>query len=334
MVAYDPIPELVRVGYTPREAGFLCLVGRLSGYFLGRQYSTFLQRKPGAIVYQLVEKATTWQHLQVLNYGQHRYVYHLKSKLIYELLQCPESQNRRPKGDDEIRTRLMVLDYVLENLDLRLLAIRAEKCAYLREQSGINLPAFASFVDRFPIFIGTAGGREFPIFTYFDPGTTTVKPFVRYLRTLAPAFEKLDRFELRYAALSLRNFAAAEAAFYKEFPEIKIPKTHLLLPYGAEHLISFFHAQRLWDENSPHFQQEHLAVLREGEQLYTRPEHERLLTALQRGRDEFRREIEQLCGIRQMNGRFSTEVLEGAFPLLRCRRRGEQAQTTVLEVAV
>jgi len=334
MDTFDPIPDLVRIGYTLREAGFLTLVGRLSGYFLGRQYCAFLRRKPGATVYQLVEKATTWQHIQVLDFGQHRYVYHLKSKLVYELLQCPESQNRRPKGDDEIRTRLMVLDYVLENLDSRFLALRAEKQAYLRAETGIDLPTLASFVDRFPIFLVTQGEREVPQFTYFDPGTTTVKPFVRYLRTLAPAVEKLDRFELRYGALSLRNFAAAEAAFFKEFPEIKIPKTHLLLPYGAEHLSNFFRAQRLWDENSPHFQQEDLAILREGEQIYVRPEHERFRTALQRGRDEYRREIAQLCGIKQMNGVFSTEVLDGAFPLFRCRQRGDQAATTVLEVAV
>jgi len=334
MAAYDPIPELVRIGYTPREAGFLCVVGRLSGYFLGRQYSTFLRRKPGATVYQLVEKATAWQHVQVLDFGQHRYVYHLKSKLVYELLQCPESQNRSRRVDDEIRTRLMVLDYVLDNLDSRFITLRTEKQAYLRAKTGINLPAFASLIDRFPIFLDTRGEREVPIFTYFDPGTTTVKPFVRYLRTLAPAFEKLDHFELLYAALSARNFVAAEAAFFKEFPEIKIPKTHLLLPYGAEHLISFFHAQRLWDENSPHFQQEHLAILREGEQVYTRPEHERFRVASRRGRDEFRCEIEQVCGIKQMNGQFSTEVLQGAFPLFRCRHRGEQATTTVLEVAV
>jgi hypothetical protein len=228
----------------------------------------------------------------------------------------------------------MVLDYVLENLDSRFLALRDEKYAYLHAETGIDLPAFASFVDRFPIFIDDKGGRDFPVFTYFDSGTTTVKPFVRYLKTVAPAFEKLNRFELLYAALSPRNFAAAETAFYKEFSEIKVPKTHLLLPYGAEHLISCFHAQRLWDENSPDFQQEDLAILREGEQLYTRPEHEKFRTALQRGRDEFRREIEQACGIKQMSGLFSSEVLEGAFPLFRCRQGGMQAQTTVLEVAV
>ena len=334
MVSFDPISELVQRGYTPREAGFLYLVGRVSGYFLGRQYSAFLQRKPGAIFCRLVEKGTAWRHLQVLDYGQHCYVYHLKSKLIYELLQCPESQNRRPKGDDEIRTRLMVLDYVLDNLDSRFLALRAEKDAYLRAEIESNLPAFSSIIDRFPIFVANEGARAFPVFTYFDAGTTTVKPFVRYLRTMAPAFEKLDRFGLKYAALSPRNFATAEAVFHKEFPEIKVPKKRLLLPHGADHLINFFHAQRLWDENSPRFQQEHLAILREGEQIYTRPEHERFRVASQRGRDEFRREIEQLCGIRQMNGRFSTEVLERAFPMFRCRQRGEQTQTTVFQVAI
>jgi hypothetical protein len=36
--AYDPIPELQKLGYTEREAAFLYLVGIHSGYFLRRQY--------------------------------------------------------------------------------------------------------------------------------------------------------------------------------------------------------------------------------------------------------------------------------------------------------
>ena len=54
MMLPDPIPDLERIGYTQREASFLYLVGRASGYFLARQYAEFLNRKPGALVHQLM----------------------------------------------------------------------------------------------------------------------------------------------------------------------------------------------------------------------------------------------------------------------------------------
>ena len=337
MTAYDPIPELARIGYTPREAAFLYLVGRISGYFLGRQYSAFLNRRPGALVYQLIEKGRAWRHLEVSDYGQHRYVYHLKSKRIYQVLGCPDSQNRRAKGDDEIKTRLMVLDYVLEHLDKRLLSQESEKISYLSDYGGIGSSDLSSnfhFAERFPIFVLDADGKPLLRFTYFDNGTITLKAFSRYLAHVAPLFGKLDRFELAYIGLSPRNFVSAQATFDKAFPEIELPKTHLLLPLGVDHLVGYFQAQRLWDENSPRFKQEHLAVLREGEHVYCRPEHERFQAAWRQGPEHLKREVRDICGVRQMSGIFVTTVLGGPFPMFRCLRRGRPAPITVLEVAV
>lgn len=54
-------------------------------------------------------------HIEIVDYGQGKFVYHLIAKSVYRLFGNAESQNRHRKGDHEIRARLMALDYILEN---------------------------------------------------------------------------------------------------------------------------------------------------------------------------------------------------------------------------
>jgi hypothetical protein len=49
MISYDPIPCIEGMGYTEREASFLYLVAAHSGYFLRRQFDSFIDRHSGAI---------------------------------------------------------------------------------------------------------------------------------------------------------------------------------------------------------------------------------------------------------------------------------------------
>src|SRR5713226_6279874 len=102
MTQYDPIPDLERLGYTPREAAFLYLVGHNSGFFLRRQFLYFLNRKLGSLAQNFIEKARGNQHVSVLDYGQRRHIYHLNSRTIYRILQDEDSPYRRPRGDHEI----------------------------------------------------------------------------------------------------------------------------------------------------------------------------------------------------------------------------------------
>ena len=111
----DPVLALESLDYTEREAAFLYLVAVHSGYFLRRQFNYFIDREKGYIAQHFVEKARVAGHVEVIDYGQGRFVYHLFSKSIYRLLGNAESQNRRRKGDSQIRARLMALDYVQEN---------------------------------------------------------------------------------------------------------------------------------------------------------------------------------------------------------------------------
>jgi hypothetical protein len=49
MSACDPIPDIERLGYTPREAGFLALVAMHSGFFLRRHFNHYLHKEDGGL---------------------------------------------------------------------------------------------------------------------------------------------------------------------------------------------------------------------------------------------------------------------------------------------
>jgi hypothetical protein len=342
MSNYDPIPDLVQLGYTCREAAFLYLVGQSSGFFLGRQYSRFLQRKPGALIQQFVQKAAAYGHIDVLDYGQRRHIYHLKSRTVYRLLGDEESQNRRAKGDQEVKTKLMILDYVLQRSGEVFLCSPLKKVGLLVESQQIasSLPAQVAsetpserldlsrvIIDRFPMFIETTGG-DFATglqFTYFDHGTCTIKGFQRHLRTHKPVFDHLARFQMVYVAVSERNLPAAEHAFHRLFPGTE--STSDLLPFGRDHLIRFFEAVRRWEQNDARFTQADLLILKEGELVYSQPEHELLQRVWLRNSQEFDAKLARITGARLTTGRLSFCILRETYPVFGYRYSGKPVKS-------
>jgi hypothetical protein len=338
MAMHDPVPDLMQLGYTPREAAFLYLAGASSGFFLARQYARFAQRRPGALIQQLIEKGQAYGHLIALDCGQRRHVYHLCSRTIYRLIGDEESQNRRVKGDQEIKTKLMVLDYVLDHLGKRFLCSTREKVSFFQDTMDLskgslllaNSPGLLDprpavdrlFQDRFPILISKTDDPKRPnlTFTYFDHGTCTIKPFVRQLRVYQPLFDELCEFQLEYVALSSRNFEAAEQAFCRLFSSDG--ETTDLLPLGRDHFIRFIEAQDLFERNDRRFSHADLVVLREGEEVYRRPEHDYLYKVWRRNTKEFAAELLKLCGIRLTQGRLSLHLLHESYPVVGHRYQG------------
>ena len=339
MPIHDPVPDLMQLGYTPREAAFLYLAGTSSGFFLARQYARFLQRRPGALIQQLIEKGQAYHHLIALDCGQRRHIYHLSSRTIYRLIGDEESQNRRIKGDQEIKTKLMVLDYALAHLGKRFLCSTREKLSFFQETLGLSkeslLPANSPglldprpalgrlFQDRFPILISNTDDSKQPklTFTYFDHGTCTIKPFVRHLRVYQALFDELGEFQIEYVALSPRNFEAAEQAFCRIFSSEG--ETTELLPLGRDHFVRFIEAQDMFERNDRHFSHADLVVLREGERVYRRPEHEYLYKIWRRNTKEFAAELAKLCGITLTEGRLSLQLLHESYPVVGHRYQGK-----------
>ena len=116
MAGYDPIPMLENAGYTEQEAAFLYLVAIHSGYFLRRQFSRFVRRDRGGLADKFIQKALRLDHLQVIECGQARHVYHLTSRPVYQTVFRSDSQHRRFKGFAYMQSRLLILDFVLDNL--------------------------------------------------------------------------------------------------------------------------------------------------------------------------------------------------------------------------
>jgi len=332
MPIHDPVPDLMQLGYTPREAAFLYLAGTSSGFFLARQYARFVQRRPGALIQQLVEKGQAYHHLIALDCGQRRHIYHLSSRTIYRLIGDEESQNRRVKGDQEIKTKLMVLDYVLDHLGKRFLCSTGEKVSFFQETLDLSkeslLPANAPglfdprpvldrlFQDRFPILISRTDDPKQPklTFTYFDHGTCTIKPFVRQLRVYQPLFDELGEFQMEYVALSSRNFEAAKQAFCHVFSTGG--QATEFLPFGRDHFVRFIEAQDLFERNDRRFSNADLVVMREGQRVYRQPEHEYLYKTWRRNTQEFAAELVRLCGIALTQGRLSLHLLHECYPVV------------------
>ena len=113
---YDAIDTISHLGYSEREATFLYTVGAYSGYFLRRQFNSFVQRERGAIATHFLRKAKRFGHVREIQCEPGRSLYQLYSRPLYRVLGGGDSQNRRAKSTREIRRRLILLDYVLRHL--------------------------------------------------------------------------------------------------------------------------------------------------------------------------------------------------------------------------
>ncbi|MGB0122752.1 MAG: hypothetical protein WBP63_04915, partial [Silvibacterium sp.] len=280
----DPVPVLESVGYTEREAAFLYLVALHSGYFLRRQYDRFIQRQRGAIAAQLFRKAVAFGHLQSIACGQARFVYHLTSKEVYSAVGLAASQHRRLKGDAQIKSRLMVLDFVLDHLGDRLLDSVEAKLGFFTQTLDLSetlLPHAPGggtplFPEEFPILVGE---QQSVRFTFFDEGALSTSGFESFLSRYRAVFAALSGFELLYLADSDHSFERAAKVFAAMYPEARALGVTSMTPRGVDHFLDYLRAYENNETQKHPITLRDLAVLREGEHLYTTLQHQALCAA-------------------------------------------------------
>ena len=334
---YDPIPSLQSIGYLEREASFLYLVAVHSGYFLRRQYARFAGRDGGTLFARFLKKANRRRHIHVIECGYGWHIYHLTSKTVYEALGRRDSQNRRMKGDGQIKSRLMTLDFILANLDTSLLEDEASKVEFFLTQCGVrrevlpcsNVGRPMYFPDCFPVFVSNSG---VPRFTFFDEGQATVTRFERYLGQYRTLFEALGQFELIFVADRESNSARAKAAFNRFLPADRLRGITSMTPLGVEHFLEYLDASQRYDMKGGITSARDLEVLREGERLYTTLEHRALQAAWNNGSTNAGR-IRQRFSSSALCAAFSTVVLPYRYPLevLRQLPLSEEACKTLCE---
>lgn len=321
---YDPIPELEKLGYTGREAAFLYLVGMHSGYFLRSQYLAFIAREDGAMVQRFLNKTIELQHVQAVEYASGRHIYHLKSKLIYRILEQEDSQNRRVKGDRQIRARLMQVDYLLEHSKEQFLETAQQKVAFFHQKLKIppeSLPraTYESngepvyFPDRFPVSVKQEPNQAVPLtrLIFIDDGLRSISAFVLWLEHHTQLLKALRRTELVYASGSSRNFDQARREFFRRFPPNSVTGE---TPRGIEHFLAYLDIRTRYDRSEGGLTLNDLRLLREGSELYTSPEHQAWLFAW-KNRRTTEAKIRSRFEPKATQISFSTYLLDHDYPI-------------------
>jgi hypothetical protein len=232
-LTHDPIPALQAFGYTDREAAFLYLVATHSGYFLRRQFDWFIDRNKGSIFSRFIAKARAAGHIEVLDYKQGWYVYHLCSRVIYRLCGDPESQLRRRKADAQVRSRLMALDYILANETDHYLASQAERLHYFERVRGIYVNddgrRLHPLLSAFPISLNDKErpARSSVRFVFIDEGLSGEGKFLRFLDAAGPLLHAIGTFEVVYVANSESIFPFVKKAFWSRFSRSASPSPGL-----------------------------------------------------------------------------------------------------------
>lgn len=312
-IGYDPIPVLQAAGYTEREAAFLYLVALHSGYFLRRQYLDFIERGRGALAAQFLHRAIALGHVRGVACGQARFIYYLTSSEVYAAAGLGALHHRRLKSDATIKSRLMVLDFVLGHLDGTLLDTSELKVSYFTgtlrlHESVLPCSRGRVFGEEFPILINI--NKDGVRFTFFDEGALSTSSFETFLSRYRALFHALPGFELLYLSDTTRNFDRARQIFTRKFAGTGAVGTAPLTPRGIDHLLEYLRVRKL-DDAGTSLSLRELAVLREGNALYTRSEHHALMAADAVDTEQLRQRL-MLQGERR---RFTTTLLEYRYPL-------------------
>ena len=167
-VPLSHVKSLMQLGYTEAEARFLYVVATHSGYFTLRQYLAFTGAHRGKRSSAFARKLLTSGHASVRDYLGHGSIYHLFSRTLYGPIDKDNLRNRRTHSFEFIRTRLVLLDFVVANLGFAYFETEQEKIAFFCEELAVakeflpakvyeggagTRPTVRYFVDKFPLFL-------------------------------------------------------------------------------------------------------------------------------------------------------------------------------------
>jgi hypothetical protein len=251
------VEAIERYGYTPTEARFLYLVATHSGYFTQQQFFHFAGVQRGGMGTRLTAKAIQHGHIRTARLARHTLIYTLFSRPFYESIHKDNLRNRRRLSDELIRTRLLILDFVLAHPEHNYLETEHDKVRYFHEEIGLPLSLLPHrtykgthsqsetkryFVDRFSIFTSRPDpnfDHSVSSFVYCDSAENSLVGFLSYLENYQPLLRRLPEFELVYTAPNSAKFHRAEAFFTRLFaPSPRV---------NPQHLCRYFTVRQLWE---------------------------------------------------------------------------------------
>jgi len=255
----DRVETIAALGYTETEAGFLYLVATHSGYFTLRQFLSFAGSHWGKRSTSFAGKLLRHGHASVRDYMGTGSVFHLYSRLLYDPIEKDNHSNRRRHSFDYIRTRLVLLDFLLENLQSEFLETENEKVRFFCETLAVpkellpvkvykgrknTCPALHYFVDKFPLSLERSVPGSVPVatFSYVDSGTASLAHFDTHLAAYQNLFRSLAAFRFVYIAPRPAPFLRAEKRF-RSFVKEPLEKD------VSSEVFRYFNVRRKWERH-------------------------------------------------------------------------------------
>jgi hypothetical protein len=257
-IATEHLTAIQTLGYTADEARFLYIAATHSGYFVPRQFLACVAAKWGKRSDHFVRKLESRGHAGWREYSGVGGVYHLYSKTLYRVIDKESLRNCRRHSTEFIRTRLVLLDFVLTNQTHNYLETEPEKTAHFCERlrvpksalpaktyAGSNQtgPAVRYFVDRFPLFLDASDGSADPTvtFSYVDAGEATLAGLVHHLQKYKELLAHLKYFRFILISNSSVHFIPAER-YFSSFA------SRVLEGAVSDELSRYFRLRSAWDQ--------------------------------------------------------------------------------------
>lgn len=342
-IAEHDIAAIKALGYTEDEARFLYIVATHSGYFLPRQFILFADVGWGKRSAKFAQKLESRGHACWQEYQDTGRVYHLFSKTIYSAIGKENLRNRRRHSPEFIKTRLVLLDFVIANQQYDYLETEQQKVQYFCEQLGISKktlptkayegsrgtePTLRYFVDKYPLFLDSSGHAPSPVvtFSFVDPGQASIKGFATHLNAYEELFRQLNEFRFLYLSNSSANFARAQGCFSERVVSV------LSNDISGE-ILRYFRLRKAWDlKKYALFSNAEIESLNEAAKRFYGERFEELYSTWSSDRlsaEAIRREFAQTEPHRKVG--FTTFLVRGeSFPMSTRKDRGEVDFTPAL----
>jgi hypothetical protein len=254
MIGQNYIERIRRYGYTETEARFLYLAATHSGYFTQQQFLRYAAVEKGGLGSRLIAKAHALSHIRSAQFGLHTMIHNIYGRRLYEDIAKDNIRNRRHLSPDLVRTRLLILDFVLAHPELEYLETEHEKVQYFHSHLKLSLSILPCriykgakdntetcryFVDRCSVFLDRQKSTETPVFVYCDHGDRSLLSFVSYLESYESLLRSLTAFRLIYATANPKKCQRAQALFTRRIAS--------QAPIDVAHLQRYFAIRRLWE---------------------------------------------------------------------------------------
>lgn len=335
----NSIQNLRGLGYTEDEARFLYLVATHSGYFTARQFLAFTSAKSGDRNMAFTQKVLGKSHATARVLLRNGRFYHLFSRIVYRAIGREHLRNRREHGLEHIRSRLMILDFVLAHLDYHYLETERDKIQYFCGKLSVpkqSLPAKRYsgaihkqvteryFVDKFPLFC--RADSSVVNFTFIDPGWQSLKSLENHLFAYIGLFRVLQDVRLVYVATRSTRFDAARKMF------LSIVDCAPKIDPGNE-VLHYFRLRKAWDlQKYGLFANEDIAQLNEYTQRFAKHYCQERYAAWLGGQisDDFvRSQFHDLAPQRTI--RFDAEIVDGQAALFEPKPQNKAATKSTPE---